>query len=499
MFHFSTERLAGLDNMILKISAPSKLPTIISNHTLDHDPYISVKGIKKPKPPRASRRPLAEKTSSNNVALYPPPKETVISPMLLNVPCCPTSEIKLLPVKDATPPRVRRSPADTSSFRPLPPLPSASTLQLPSFLNFSIQSLTPPAEPQPHHSTSSLPASILFRVSSTPVSSRRRVVIRKTKNKKVYEGPHWIPAFHHPNSPYIPWTSPVRRRILPPSSPLPTSSVLLSSRGSRSGAVAPEPWASETFLETHKKSGKEKLSSSWKSFKNSIKKGVKSVVTHLGRSRKSLSNSQDIPCTYDENGTTTSYKSNMTPTADPSPSARPETSCSHRSLASFASSDSKMLSTWLAERRTTTPEVAEDSPGEMSVEEYELIGSWLDLRPHDGEWVCGVKGCNLHASDGFPNVMCEHLKHLKVFRTAMPFDSRDLLMMPTQPGTSSPSFSSEFLATPSRFSSLPRLPSQSFDLVIACKEKPSVYPNVKRCLTSKKSRELSMPGGWTFS
>ncbi|KIK98790.1 hypothetical protein PAXRUDRAFT_636619 [Paxillus rubicundulus Ve08.2h10] len=497
MFHFSTERLAGLDNMILKITAPSKLPTIISHHTLDHDPYIKVKKVKKSKPQRASRPPLADKTSSNNVALNLPPTETVITPMLLNVSCCPTSEVKALAAKDATPPRVGRSPADTDSFRPLPPLPSASTLQLPSFLNFSTQSLTPPVEPQLRRSTSSLPASVLFRVSSTPVSSPRRVVIRKTK-KKVYEGPHWIPAFHHPNSPYVPWTSAARQRILPPPSPPPASPVRLPPFFSRNGAVAPEPWTSDASLKIPKKSTKERLSTSWKSFKDSVKNGVRNVVAHLEKSRKTLkksSNSQDILRTRHGIDTITTVKFDMFSTANPSLPPRLESSCSRYSLASFASSDSKTLSTWLAERRTTAPEAADDSAGEMSVEEYELTGSWLDLRHNDGEWVCGVKDCDLHTSDGSPNVMCEHPK---AFRTAMPFDSADLLMAPIRPREPSLSFSSGILAPP-QFSSLPRLPSQSFNIVSACKGKPGVYPNAERCLTSKKSRELSMPGGWTFS
>ncbi|KIJ68245.1 hypothetical protein HYDPIDRAFT_106404 [Hydnomerulius pinastri MD-312] len=485
--------------MILKISAPSKIPTIISNRTLDHDPYINVKKVKKPKTQRASRPPLADKPSSNNMAhLAPPPKEKVNSSMLLNIPCCPPSQPSVVPAKEVTPPRVTRSVTDTNSFRPLPPLPSASTLQLPSFLNFSTQSFTPPPEPQTQRSTSSLPASVLFRVSSTPVSSRRKVIVRKTKNKKVHEGPHWIPAFHHPNSPYVPWTSPVRRRILPPPSPLSPSPVIFSPHCSRSGAVAPEPWASDISSETHKKSGKEKLSSSWKSFKNSLKKGVKNVVAHLGKSRKSLKsscNSQNMLRTYDETDTTTAHKSNITFAANPSPPTRPESSCSRRSLASFVSSDSKALVTWLAERCATAPEVADDSPGGMSVEEYELMGSWLDLRHRDGEWVCGVKDCDLHTPDGSPNALC---CHLKVFRTAMPFDSPDLLMSPAEPMAPSPSFSSEFLATPSRFCSLPRLPSQSFDIALIYKERPGVYPNAERCLISKKSRELSMPGGWTF-
>ena len=370
------------------------------------------------------------------------------------------------------------SPKDSSSsrvpclpiFRPLPPLPEPSTLQLPSFLNFSTQSF---ADPPPRRSTASLPASALLRVSPSPVASSRRVVARKT-NKKVFEGPQWIPAFHHPNSPYVPWSSPVRRRILPPPSP-----VCPSSPCTRSGAVAPEPWASSTFSQTHIKSGKERLSGSWKSFKNSIKKGVKTVVSHIGRSRTSLRTlctSHDMLYTYDDTDIQPYLTSNAMAHGP------------RDSLASFVSSDSTTLEAWLAERRATASRVVDNTPREMSVEEYERMGSWLDLRHCDEGWVCGVQDCDMHTASGSPYATSEHPN---VLRTAMPFDNADLLS--ASPKAPALPFPAGPFAAPPRFHSLPRLPCQSFDLHSA---QPTTLKNPERCLA--RCRELSMPGGWTF-
>lgn len=387
-------------------------------------------------------------------------------------------EANLLPPKDSSSLRVPCSPI----FRPLPPLPSGSTLQLPSFLNFSTQSFTSHADPPPRRSTASLPASVLLRVSPSPVSSSPPVVARKTKNNKVFEGPQWIPAFHHPNSPYVPWSSPIRRRILPPPSPLP-SPVCPSSPYIRSGAVAPEPWASSTFSHAHTKSGKERLSSSWKSFKNSIKKGVKTVVSRIGNSRL-LCTSHDMLYTYDDTDIPPSLTYN----------AMEYNSSPRDSLASFVSSDSTTLAAWLAERRATASRVIDNTPREMSVEEYELMGSWLDLRHCDGGWVCGIQDCDMHTAGGTPNPAS---KYPNVLRTAMPFDSADLLSV-ARPSPRAPAlpFPAGPFAAPPRFHSLPRLPCQSFDLRSAQELMPATQKNAERCLA--RCRELSMPGGWTF-
>lgn len=390
--------------------------------------------------------------------------------MLIHIP----SHAILVPSqKDSPSPSVPSSP-DLPSFRPLPPLPLASTLELPSFSDQHS------ADPLPRISAPSLPASALFRVSASPVSSTRRVVVRK----KVPQGPHWIPAFHHPNSPYVPWPSPVRRRILPPPSPLSPSPVCPSSPRIRSGAVAPEPWASSTFSQTHSKSAKEKISGSWKSFKNSIKLGVKSV---LGKSLRTLCTSQDMLRTYDDNDA---------PAVDHPNASWPESIAQHRrscchSLASLVSSDSRTLETWLAERRADASSVADDVPGVMSVEEYERMGSWLNVRSCDCGWVCGMQDCGMHTASGSPYAASEHPDGL---RMVMPFDSADLL---SKKHSSPTAFPSGPFYTPQRFHSLPRLPTQSMDIYYAQEAKPATLDDAQR-ESARRRRECSMPasGNW---
>ena len=378
------------------------------------------------------------------------------------------------------------------SFRPLPPLPSASTLQLPSFLNLSTRSFGSVADLSPHRLTVSLPASAaLFPVSSSPVPSSRHAVVRETNNNKVF-GPQWIPAFHHPNSPYVPWSSPVRRRILPPPSP-----VLPSSPFTRSGAVAPEPWASSTFSDTQNKSPRERLSSSWKSLKNSIKKGVKTVVSRLGKSRvslRTLCTSHDMLRTYDDTNTTCAAQPPMTSHAMRSTPGEAHSSGPGDSLASFVSSDSKTLAAWITQRRATETCVVDDTLREMSVEEYELMGSWLDLRRRDGGWVCGVQDCDMHTAGGPPYAASEHPNGLHM---AMPFDNADLLSVSaTRPSPRVPAlaFPAGPFSAPPRFHSLPRLPCQTFDIHSIQEAKLGTSKNAERWLP--RYRELSMPGGW---
>lgn len=408
------------------------------------------------------------------------------------MPCYPSDGPDKLPTMVATQPcGVKYSlTGDEDSFRPLPPLPTASPLQLPSFLDLSVPSSTPTSAFPIHRSTSSAPTA-LFCVPAEP----RKRFVRKAR-KEVPAGPHWIPAFHHPNSPYVPWTLPVRQRILPPPSPV-SLSPDESSPCSRSGALAPEPWASHSFSDSPKFSRKDKGSSSWKSFKNTIKKGVKRVVARLGKTKKVSKeppNIQDIPRSSGDNnimGTCT------TPAAIcPEPPILVDNSRSRISMASFSSSDSTTLATWLAERCTAASETAHHASGGMSIEAYEFMGSWLDLRHVDDGWVCGHQECSVHLSDGTPNAMCGHVT---VFRAAMPFDGPDLYKTVPQRVASTLFLSTESLIVPSRFCSLPRLPSHSFDMAAPCGTVSSPgRADAERRLPCKKSREVSMPGGWTF-
>ena len=65
MFHYSGG-LAGLDDMVLKISASSKVASAASKCALDSEPYLKVKKVKKHKAQRACRPPLTDKTPVNN-------------------------------------------------------------------------------------------------------------------------------------------------------------------------------------------------------------------------------------------------------------------------------------------------------------------------------------------------------------------------------------------------------------------------------------------------
>ncbi|KAG1826152.1 uncharacterized protein BJ212DRAFT_1475489 [Suillus subaureus] len=505
MFHYSG-RLAGLDEMVLKISAPSKIASTVSTCTLDGEPYLKVRKVKKRKAERASRPPLADKTlpAVNHASIQLPHAPSRIQCKSLEKPVAvekpPEEQQNIVPPNQPVT-HVNRSRRNIESFRPLPPLSSASTLQLPSFLNFSTtHSLTSPSPASQcrNESSHSLPANILFRHSSSHISSTRRVVVRKTKNTKVYEGPHWIPAFHHPNSPYVPWSPAVRHRILPPLIPESPISPLYS----RSGAVAPEPWGSHSTTETQ--TNVEKGSSSWKSFKKSVKSGlksVKSVVSRIGKvpklsrgrsDKKMINRSGDpVPSASDY----MMFAKNSSPLSPGS--LTEDTPATRVSFGSLVSSDSVTLAAWLAERHTTS-NTSWESPG-MSVEEYEMMGSWLDLRVGDGERVCGVLECTAHTPNGTPDALCHGLRD---FHSAVPFDAtvNEHVKAPVPKKTTSPVSTLDLNSWPhpGPFYSLPRLPSQV--LVMSTKELKTLDdPNVEHFLMSKKSRELSMPGGWAFT
>ena len=375
--------------------------------------------------------------------------------------------------------RVRRSQHNIESFH-LPHLPSPSTLQLPSFLNFSTThslTLASLANQCPSKSSHSLPASILFSRSSSHVSVRP-TIIQKTKNAKVYEGPQWIPAFHHPNSPYVPWSSPKRRRILRPLTP---ESPITPPIYSRHGAVAPEPWSSHSSTEIP--ANVEKRSGPWKGFMKSIRgslRSMKSSISRIGNTRRFSRRRADVSTT--NCGNDLSVGDCVVSAEDPLPTSPSSqtwgTSGSHVSLDSVVSSDSTTLAAWLAERCTIS-DIPCQHPG-MSLEEYEMMGSWLDLHRGDGDWVCGVPDCDVHT----PNGSLGALYHgLRVFRTAMPFDATTPMPETTSSSTLPPSCS---LWPPPQTAMTPKI-------VETCDR------GVERLLMSKKSRELGMPGGWMFS
>jgi hypothetical protein len=133
----------------------------------------------------------------------------------------------------------------------------------------------------------------------------------------------------------------------------------------------------------------------------------------------------------------------------------------------------------------------------MSVEEYETRGSWLDLDVGDGERAFGVLDSDANTSNESPDALCHGLRD---FHSAVPFDAtvNDPVKAPVPKRTSSPVSTLDLNSWPRPFYSLPRLPSQA--LVMSTKELKTLDdPNAERFLMSKKSRELSMPGGWAFT
>lgn len=486
MFHFSMDRLAGLDNIILKISLPSKVSPVIPNCPISHEPYPEVEKIPRRKSRAAARVALGDKTNSNSVPTNTTSEGRPEDPALLAAPRPKPRKL------GGESPSMKAALDDC--YRPLPPLPSASPLKLPSFLDLSTAPSTPSTQTRSQGPSSSLPTAVLVR--PTRISSRKRLARKSKKEDKI--GPHWIPAFHHPNSPYVPWTSSVRERILPPPSSTSISPAGESLR-SRSGAVAPEPWASSTFSVGPREVPKTtRVAKSWMNIRNNIKSKIKTVAVRLGMAKKA---SKEPPETLPTRSSPSAKRPSVAPQATQMQKAdhlEADDPVYPASFAPLASSDSVALASWLVERcGTTTGVPCPDTPRGMSIEEYELIGSWLDLCQGEHEWVCGHQECDLHLADGSPNAMCGHMK---VFRSGMPFDGDDLCRMVTQPITSLAILSTESLVVPTRFCSLPRLPSQSFDMTLmSCHARNKcATTDAERCLPGKKSREFSMPGGWTF-
>ncbi|KAI5897748.1 uncharacterized protein SCHCODRAFT_02486592 [Schizophyllum commune H4-8] len=93
-----------------------------------------------------------------------------------------------------------------------------------------------------------------------------------------------MPAFTHPNSPYVPWSSPIRRQICRPffssESVDPRPSVSVSTR-TRSGARAPEP----TFTPPRRKLVTARLSWGLKALQSSMQRKMRGAAKKLRRSR----------------------------------------------------------------------------------------------------------------------------------------------------------------------------------------------------------------------
>ncbi|KDQ63819.1 hypothetical protein JAAARDRAFT_189351 [Jaapia argillacea MUCL 33604] len=384
-------------------------------------PPVSVSPVRKP-----------SKSKSTSTRPKPRPKPLPISPTVLSkpLPLIPISSTPSSPAPTLPPKSLyERTPSRSSSTssipfptveRPLPPIPiSPAPSQIAYAETDPLSPPTPPCLPSPSRTRTPTPSPTHNRV---PNSLRdASPSLHGDVPNHSHTPAHAIPAHHndpcafpsleHPNSPYVPWAPPLRRRIIRPPSPLPHqlrespsahhlvredsySIVSISSSWRRSGARAPEPPESEFDdfdFEDEDISGCMRLKvglgkkgrmmrKSMSNIGNSFKRNVTIISKRLLRqpshiflhrhadSEESLPNSPNpVIVVFSPHSPTPSASAHSLRAASPSPS---------EPLSFASSAGSTTLVEWLAERRRM--ELEDDVRG-MSLEEYEDRGSWLQL------------------------------------------------------------------------------------------------------------------------
>ncbi|KAL1748919.1 hypothetical protein HDZ31DRAFT_28665 [Schizophyllum fasciatum] len=185
----------------------------------------------------------------------------------------------------ATPHSIHTVLTSTDS-RPTSPTSQLCQTRLPTILNLpSLPDFNPILLGSPVVSTSAVVHVDSRNVSPTPCQS----ILFQSSVAGYQSGRNTpdtlnMPAFTHPNSPYVPWSSPIRRQICRPflssESVLPRPSVSVSTR-TRSGARAPEP----TFT-PKRKLVSARLSWSLKALQSSVQRKVKGAAKRLRGNRR---------------------------------------------------------------------------------------------------------------------------------------------------------------------------------------------------------------------
>ncbi|PBL00792.1 hypothetical protein ARMGADRAFT_1058746 [Armillaria gallica] len=255
---------------------------------------------------------------------------------------------------DANPGNYKLS--EPSTFHPLPPLPPSSSLQLSTLLDINFQ---------PFAFSTGFPTPTPPVQSSPPISSSPGN--RRNNTPATDESLFHMPALSHPNSPYVPWESPVRREILRPLTP--SSFVSHYSRPlSRSGARAPEP--PETEEEPSRQRPTRKLHKVSKSILN-LRQAVTQVTKRFKFAQKRRSLDQpDLP-----EFPKTHWQSDPLLIARHRPRFPPPSPSS----ASFDSTNTNSLAAWLAARQCEAKEWNLEAQRGVALEEYDRAGSWINL------------------------------------------------------------------------------------------------------------------------
>ncbi|THH21450.1 hypothetical protein EW146_g87 [Bondarzewia mesenterica] len=365
MFVHDRLRLAGLDTMVLQINDPySSSPSSVIIPPNDPEfPHFK----KSPKNPHVERTSLGGRSSNLNViSLHTVSMGEFISiePPLLN---------HGLTVSRSS------SKADAPDFRPLPPAPRISTFQLFSYLTKPLPSAGTLLK-QP-----TLEACSAIRPSDKFPS---RTLHTRSERGENHVDPSYLPSLIHPNSPYIPWAPSIRSQVLrplTPSSEFSAPSTGYSRPFSGTGADAPEPSSEqESAVRVRARSRKTLLKASMtvRKIGSTLRRNVQGLAKRMGKYTRLR---PDVI---------------ISPSSSPAPSPPVihPSSVTDSVISISLSSDFETLAQWLDERQRSASRDMMDGL-QMSLDEYELRGSWLNLVPAKEKeygWVCGRPGCDIH-------------------------------------------------------------------------------------------------------
>ncbi|KAH6917204.1 hypothetical protein BKA70DRAFT_1251606 [Coprinopsis sp. MPI-PUGE-AT-0042] len=224
-------------------------------------------------------------------------------------------------------------------FRTLPPISRMPSLQVPSFTDINA----------PH--SLSTPRRSLHQISETePSTFKLKLPLRLV----------------HPNSPYVPWETPVRQKILCPSN----SSPLLSTTV-EAAVVEDNAHGSDDKLNT--RGDKKPIKQIWSTLK-SAPKSLKSKCQRLLNPRTKDS-SPVLPEESEEE--VLDSKADILPHIIDISDSLPTP---YSPTASVRSADTHTLAIWLAERHRKFAEKDCESAKIMTIEDYERLGSWIKHR-----------------------------------------------------------------------------------------------------------------------
>ncbi|KAF9270408.1 hypothetical protein L218DRAFT_993027 [Marasmius fiardii PR-910] len=272
-------------------------------------------------------------------------------------------------------------PKSSGSIRRLSFIPLPSPLQQRSDFHSTFQSFVVPSALE----CTCRPSS---RVGTPNLSRLPRLSQPLFEQKAMDNARIFPPSFSHPNSPYVPLASPVRREFFRPLTP--ESYVSHFSGFSRSGAIAPEPWEHELYHNATLM----KMSNNIRKIRRTVRRKLSKVARRLG-----TLNRPPIPVEHFSSQETGTYPSRLSlPEA-----VLPPLPIRVMSNASLDTTHTNSLAQWLNARHQ---EFMDTLGGEcdMTLEDYERIGSWVNFNSGRGALGCGIIGCRFHP-DLPPNVL----------------------------------------------------------------------------------------------